>query len=39
VRWGDQSWDEMMIGFFDVAMAPGKEPVDLFKEKKPKNGD
>jgi hypothetical protein len=40
VRWGDQSWEEMMIGFFDVAMAPAKDPVDLFKEKKPsKSGD
>jgi len=40
VRWGDQSWEEMMIGFFDVAMAPHKEPMDLFKEKKPgKSGD
>ncbi len=40
VRWGDQSWEEMMIGFFDVAMAPDKAPMDLFKEKKPgKGGD
>ena len=40
VRWGDQSWEEMMIGWFDVAMAPGKDPMDLFKEKKPnKSGD
>jgi hypothetical protein len=34
VRWGDQSWEEMMIGWFDVAIAPGKDPMDLFKEKK-----
>lgn len=34
VRWGDQSWEEMMIGWFDVAMAPNKDPMDLFKEKK-----
>ncbi|HLY17935.1 MAG TPA: cytochrome c [Bryobacteraceae bacterium] len=41
VSWGDQSWEEMMIGFFDVAFAPGKDPMDLFKdkEKKPKAGD
>jgi len=40
VRWGDQSWEEMMIGFFDVAMVPGKDPMDLFQEKKPgKRGD
>ncbi len=40
VRWGDQSWEEMMMGFFDVAMAPDKDPMDLFREKKPhKSGD
>ncbi len=40
VRWGDQSWEEMMMGFFDVAMAPNKDPMDLFKEKKAKpSGD
>jgi len=40
VRWGDQSWEEMMIGFFDVAVAPGKDPKDVFAEKKHnKNGD
>lgn len=35
VRWGDQSWEEMMIGWFDLAMSPNKDPMDLFKEKKP----
>jgi len=40
VRWGDQSWEEMMIGFFDVAIPTNKEPMDLFREKKPaKNSD
>lgn len=35
VRWGDQTWDEMMIGFFDVAVPKGsgrdveRPPVDL----------
>ena len=23
VTWGDQSWEEMMVGFFDVAVPPG----------------
>jgi len=23
VRWGDQTWDEMMIGYFDIAIARG----------------
>jgi len=40
VRWGDQSWEEMMIGFFDVAMDRDKDPMDLFVEKKHgKSGD
>ena len=25
VRWGDQSWEEMMIGFFDVIPADKKD--------------
>jgi hypothetical protein len=33
VRWGDQSWEEMMIGFFDIAIAPDKDPMDLLKSK------
>ena len=28
VRWGEQSWEEMMVGFFDVAVSP-----DIDKEK------
>jgi hypothetical protein len=28
VRWGDQTWEEMMVGFFDVAI-PSK--TDLTK--------
>ena len=34
VRWGDQSWEEMMIGFFDLALDPGVKPENLFKEQK-----
>jgi len=26
VRWGDQSWEEMMVGFFDVAIPPTTDP-------------
>ena len=26
VRWGDQTWEEMMVGFFDVAVAPAMDP-------------
>jgi len=35
IRWGDQSWDEMMIGFFDIAFDAGKDPSSIFKENKP----
>jgi hypothetical protein len=34
VRWGDQTWEEMMIGWFDVAVDAGKDPADVFREKK-----
>jgi hypothetical protein len=36
VRWGDQTWEEMMIGWFDVAVDAGKDPADVFREKKEK---
>lgn len=26
VRWGDQTWEEMMIGWFDVAVDPKSDP-------------
>jgi hypothetical protein len=32
VRWGDQSWEEMMIGWFDVAFDRAMDPAKLFKE-------
>jgi hypothetical protein len=34
VKWGDQSWEEMMIGFFDVTFPADLEPKYLFPEKK-----
>jgi hypothetical protein len=34
VKWGDQSWDEMMIGFFDVAFDKHTSVDKLFPEKK-----
>jgi hypothetical protein len=34
VAWGDQSWDEMMIGFFDVAFDAKMPLKNLFPEKK-----
>jgi mono/diheme cytochrome c family protein len=34
VRWGDQTWQEMMIGWFDVAIDPKMNPMDLYKPRK-----
>jgi len=34
VRWGDQSWEEMMIGFFDVVFPADMDPKLLLPEKK-----
>ncbi len=34
VRWGDQSWEEMMIGWMDVAIDAKSDPLDLYREKK-----
>jgi len=30
VRWGEQSWQEMMIGFFDVAVEPDVDKQSFF---------
>jgi hypothetical protein len=30
VRWGEQTYDEMMVGFFDVAVAPGMDKKSFF---------
>jgi hypothetical protein len=30
VRWGEQSWQEMMIGFFDVAVEPAVDKQSFF---------
>jgi mono/diheme cytochrome c family protein len=34
VHFGEQSWDEMMFGFFDVSVPMGKSPMDLMRPKK-----
>jgi hypothetical protein len=34
VKWGDQSWEEMMIGFFDVTIPADLDPKQLFPERK-----
>jgi hypothetical protein len=35
VRWGEQSWEEMMFGWFDVAINANQDPMDLRRPKKP----
>jgi hypothetical protein len=39
VRWGDQSWQEMMIGWFDVAIEASQRPADVFRRKKANSSD
>ncbi|MBZ5601370.1 MAG: thiol-disulfide isomerase [Acidobacteriia bacterium] len=34
VHFGEQSWDEMMFAFFDVAVPLNKNPMDLMRPKK-----
>ena len=34
VRWGDQSWEEMMIGFFDLRFPADMSPDKLFSKEK-----
>ncbi|MDQ2898615.1 MAG: thiol-disulfide isomerase [Acidobacteriota bacterium] len=34
VYWGDQSWEEMLAGFVDLAIPVDMNPVDLVKPKK-----
>jgi hypothetical protein len=35
VTWGDQTYDEMMVGFFDVAVAPETDRIQFFDRSKP----
>jgi hypothetical protein len=35
VRWGEQSWEEMMIGFFEVSFPANMDPKLLIPERKP----
>lgn len=34
VRWGDQTWNEMMIGYFDIAVARDKAAADSAEDVK-----
>src|SRR5207245_1226352 len=33
VRWGDQSWEEMMVGTLDLTVPAGGDPTDLMRPK------
>ena len=33
VKWGDQSWEEMMIGWFDLAANADRKPSDVLRKK------
>lgn len=35
VRWGDQSWEEMMIGWFEVAFPHDMNPGKIYRADKP----
>jgi hypothetical protein len=35
VYWGDQSWEEMLAGFVDLAIPVQMNPVDLVRPKRP----
>jgi len=35
VRWGEQSWEEMMFGWFDIAFDAKKDPMELLRPKRP----
>lgn len=39
VRFGEQSWEEMMIGFFHATLDPKTDPADLVRAKKPAKAD
>jgi len=39
VTYGDQSWEEMMFGFFNATLDPQKDPDVLTRPKKQKQGD
>ena len=39
VRWGEQSWEEMMIGFFDVAVPSDMDRRKFFQKEPVKSDD
>jgi len=39
VRFGEQSWEEMMMGFFDIAIDVKMNPMSLFRPPQPARSD
>jgi hypothetical protein len=39
VIWGQQSWDEMMVGFFNLVYDANMSPKDLLPDKKESKND
>jgi len=39
VRFGDQTWQEMMIGWFDVTFPVAVDPANLLRPRRPSGGD
>lgn len=39
VKWGDQSWEEMMIGWFDLSIDTSRKPADVLRKKTPARTD
>jgi hypothetical protein len=39
VRWGEQSWEEMVVGFIDVAVSPEIDRRTFFRPQMPKKTD
>lgn len=39
VRWGDQSWEEMMVGTLDLTLAAHGNPMDLLRPKAATNNN
>jgi hypothetical protein len=39
VRWGDQSWQEMMIGWFDVAIRVDQKPGEILRRQRTNASD
>lgn len=37
VTWGDQTWDEMMIGYYDIAVDRSQLPAETFEQPKKPN--